>query len=565
MYLYSFYHMDICKLFTMVEMKVILSLIAKLFFLSCIILQVIMWPSVASICFACVYGILGITYYFTLKPGKVMESFLDPGVYIFRDEKRPSNFIFMIVMSLYFIVYFILFISHSQDILPNATFWLDKSFAGNYSSYMDTPIPVDVTSDISKDMRGTPFVWSKSLILKAPVITGIIRSTGGNGGGDLSCNGTESNGLGFKCYAKLWQNLDAPSFVTNDMKFIPLLSDFYNIDVMVSPGEGKKCRDLEVYRLVINQERSIIQPLDYPASTVPLSSTATRSQLHPATCNLFNQSSALCLQTQHTFTNEKYLQEVASLCDKFDQKLIFRLPIRSNDVYPETGRHNLDILLVSDSAASVELHASWKQKNHTDWFLFFSIWEQVVDSDQIQAWRESVEGVDVFFKFLFAVYPLMFTWYHLAAEYIRSTNTPSQIIFLSVFIQMPSILLFLSMGAWLPMAGCIVCVIAVNHEVSTKKNWVGMLRPSLLLLTAVCNSIQFVWLLALIGEAGWNAFYYNLTLDQIYTISYKFIVTNQSSPTWIALMLPIILMVNASFLLGAAICVVLEGLSKTKS
>jgi hypothetical protein len=551
----------------MSEFTTIFSTIAKFCFLICILLQVMMWPSVASICFACVYGIVGISYYFSLNSGNVMKSFLDPGVYIFRSEKNPRNFIFMFLMSLYFIVYFILFIGHSQDIMPSATFWLDKSFAANYSSYTNTQLPVGVTSDVSKKMRGSPFIWSRNLKLQAPLITGIIPSAGPSGG-DLLCNTKSnaniSNTQGFKCFAKLWQNLDAPEFVSPERYFVPISSDFYNVDVMVSPGAGKKCSDLEVYRLVINHERSIIQPMDYPASTVPLSSNAVRSPLHSPACGLFNGSDDFCLQTQHTFTKEKYAQEVSSLCDKFNQKLIFRLPMRTVDVDPDSGRYNLDIFLVSDSVEAVELHASWKHKNQTDWYLFFSIWEQVVDSDLLQDWRESTTGGDVFFKFLIAVFPLMFTWYHLSSEYIYHFLAQSQVIFISVFIQLPSILLFLSMGAWLPMAGCIVCVLAVNHEVSNTKKWIGLIRPSLLFLTAVCNSIQFVWILALIGEAGWNAFYYSLTLDQIYTISYKFIITNQSSPTWIALMLPIILMINASFLIGSAICVVLEGISKTK-
>ena len=537
------------------------SLLVKIIFLVSILLQVMIWPSVASICFVTIYGLLGIIYYFSLKPGKVIESFLDPGVYVFRDEKRTSNFIFMMVMALYFSIYFILFISHQVDILPAATLWMDRSFAGNYSSHIYTKLPIDVTDSVSKEMRDTPFVWSKSLVLQAPLITGVIPSAG-PGGSDLVCN--PGGGSGFKCFGKIWRN-DAPSFGVGDDKknaFVPLSSDFYNIDVKISPGQGKKCSDLEVYRMVINHEKAVAYPLDYPASTIPLSD---RSALHPLACNLFNLSSTFCLHTQHTFSSNKYLQEVSNLCERFDQRLIFRLPERTNDVDPDSGRHTLDILLVSDSVSSVELHASWKKKNQSDWFLFFSVWNQVVDSDQLQAWRDSSDTVDVFFKFAIATIPLAITWYYLSSEYIYHYNHDNQIIFLSVFIQMPSILLFLSMGAWLPMAGCIVCVLAVNHEVNRQSSrWRGMIRPALLFLTAVCNSIQFAWILALVGQAGWNAFYYSLTLDQLYQISYKFIITNQSSPTWVALMLPIILMVNASFLIGSAICIVLETMAGPK-
>ena len=538
----------------------LISLFTKLVFLACILLQVMIWPSVASICFVSVYGLLGIVYYFSLKPGKVVESFLDPGVYVFRDEKRTSNFIFMLIMALYFSIYFILFISHEVEILPAATLWLDKSFAENYSSHIYTQLPIDVTDGISKDMREKPFVWEKSLVLQAPLIIGSIPLAG-PGGGDLVC-GTSG---GFKCFGKILKADEAPSFNDNN-GFVPLVSDFYNVDVMVSPGEGKKCSDLEVYRLVINHEKGVAYPLDYPASTIP-QSNANRSPLHDLTCNLFNASSNFCLQTKHTFTHAKYKEEVTNLCKNYNNKLIFRLPERANDVDPESGRHTLDILLVSDSASSVELHASWKKKNQTDWFLFFSIWNQVVDSDQLQNWRDSTGSAEVFFKFAIATIPLAITWYYLSSEYISRYIHENQIVFISVFIEMPSILLFLSMGAWLPMAGCIICVIAVNHEVKKNpdKKWSGIIRPSLLFLTAVCNSIQFAWILALVGQAGWNAFYYSLTLDQLYQLSYKFIITNQSSPTWIALMLPVILMVNAAFLIGSAICIVLETMSSSSS
>jgi hypothetical protein len=556
----------------MVEMTVLFSFLIKLIFLSTILLQVMLWPTVSSICFTCIYGLIGIVYYFSLPSGKVLQSFLDPGVYVFRDEKRTRNFILMFFMALHFAIYFILFISHEVDILPAVTLWMDKSFIGNYSGHSYAPLPVDVTSDISKNMRSNPFIWSKSLKLQAPLIIGSIP-TAGPDGGDLICGNNNNNnngnnntnyvrGLGYKCFGKIWKTRSPVD--SEEIGFVPLSSELYNVDVMITPGRGLKCGDLEVYRLIVNNEKRVVSPMDYPASTVPISSAA-RSPLTQPACNLFNGTSGLCLQIQHTFSQSKYVQEVSKLCDKFDQKLIFRLPERSSDIDPESGRHTLDILLVSETASNVEIHASWKKKNQSDWFLFYSIWNQVVDSDQLQGWRDSSEDAAVFFKFAIAVIPLAITWYYLSAEYIFHYLQEGQITFLTVFIQMPTILLFLSMGAWLPMAGCIVCVLAVNYEVKKTNNWVGALRPSLLFLTAVCNSIQFAWILALVGEAGWNSFYYALTLDQLYSISYKFIITNQSSPTWIALMLPVIILTNASFLLGSAICVVLETMSKRRT
>jgi hypothetical protein len=541
----------------MAGFNTMISILIKILFFISIPLQVMLWPSVASICFSCVYGIIGIIGYFSLQPGTVWSSFVTPGIYLFVGETKKKNSIFTMLMAVYFTIYFILFISHEVSILPASTLWVDKSLQGNYSTHVYTPLPVDVTGDVSKKMRDEAFTWPKQIDIPAPLIKGVIPLLGPNKN-DLSCSG----GGGFKCFAKLWETKAAENSV-----FLPLSSQFYNVDVMVSPGQGKKCSDLEVYRVILDHNLNVIHPLDYPASAIA-SDTASRSTLYNVQCNLFgsgsNNTEPLCLQTQHTFTHAKYTQEITAKCDQFNQRLIFRLPERTSDVNQETGRHNLDLLLVSDSVASVDLHASWKTENRSDWFLFFSIWNQVVDSDALQSWRESTEGASVFFKFAIAVSPLAITWYYLSEDFIQ-TRPESQITFLTLFIQLPSILLFLSMGAWLPMAGCIICVLAVNHKVQKNSVWVGMVRPSLLFLTALCNSIQFAWILALVGQAGWNAFYYALTLDQLYDISFKFIITNQSSPTWIALMLPIILMVNCSFLVGAAICVVLESMAKSQS
>ena len=209
----------------------------------------------------------------------------------------------------------------------------------------------------------------------------------------------------------------------------------------------------------------------------------------------------------------------------------------------------------------MQLSATWNVATPaSNWFLYSTFWNQVIATDSIQSWRESTNNADVFFKFLIAVLPVIVTWYYLSVEFWEYIPK-GQILFLSIFVELPSILLFLSLGAWLPMAGSIICVLAVNYEVKSKKNWLNWVRPSLLFLKGACNSIEFAWLLTLVGQAGWNAFYYDLTLDQLYTMSYQFIITDQSSPTWVALMLPIILQVNFAFLIGAAICVVLESVA----
>jgi hypothetical protein len=89
-----------------------------------------------------------------------------------------------------------------------------------------------------------------------------------------------------------------------------------------------------------------------------------------------------------------------------------------------------------------------------------------------------------------------------------------------------------------------------------------MVRPTLFFLTAACNSVQFAWLLTLIGQAGWSAFLYEGSLKQLADLSSKFIISDTTSPTWIALILPSLLLVNLAFLLGSAICIVLEMLPR---
>ena len=179
-------------------------------------------------------------------------------------------------------------------------------------------------------------------------------------------------------------------------------------------------------------------------------------------------------------------------------------------------------------------------------------------------WRRSASNVVVFFKFFFLVIPLLFAWYFLGVNFM-DVVVHSQILLLCIFVLFPSILIFLSMGAWLPMAGSIICVIAINHTPETSSMqtwWRSMIRPTLFFLTAACNSVQFAWLLALIGQAGYSAFLYENSIKQLADLSSEFIIASSSSPTWIGLMLPSLLLVNMAFLLGSAVCIVLEMLPR---
>jgi hypothetical protein len=89
-----------------------------------------------------------------------------------------------------------------------------------------------------------------------------------------------------------------------------------------------------------------------------------------------------------------------------------------------------------------------------------------------------------------------------------------------------------------------------------------MIRPTLFFLTAACNSVQFAWMLTLVGQAGYNAFLYEGSIKQLSELSSEFIISSATSPTWIGLMLPSLLLVNLAFLLGSAVCIVLEMLPR---
>jgi hypothetical protein len=522
-----------------------LALCAKWIFILCIPLQTMLWPTVTSITFVCIYGIINIlTYFGTVDVVKALQL---QGIWLYPPEKKPVNYALMLILFCYFAIYFFQFLTLESQLLPASTFWLDPSLSANYSVQRLTDLPVEVTSTVSQSMRDLPFQWARSIQVEAPQVMGTLAP-------GIICG----SGGGFKCFAKVWP--------TDSGAFVPFPNQFYDVDVLIKPASGVPCTALEVYRTVVDVNLNAIQPLDYPASTIP--NSLNRQSVFPPPCNLFNGSSSLCLQVSHTFTPQQYAQEQASQCALYNQQLIFRLPSRAPDVDPESGRMTLDVLLVSQTAASVTLSAAWKADQPSgSWFLSSTFWHQVVDTDKLQGWRESAEDAAVFFKFAIAVIPALFTWYYLSVEFLEYISD-SQILFLSIFIELPAILLFLSLGAWLPMAGSIICVIAVNYDVASNNNnnkppkyWQGYVRPGLLFLKAASNSIQFAWLLALVGQAGWNAFFYELTLRQLYDMSFHFIITYQSSPTWVALMLPVILIVNFAFLLGSAICVVLESIT----
>ena len=462
------------------------------------------------------------------------------------------------------LIFFLLFVSHEMRIQPAQTTWLDESVFGKYTFTDDQnqALPgVDVASTASFNMRSNPFQWPHSFQQAAVPINGTIFTTPA-----INCQSTK-----FSCYSAKLAAFNAPSILAYlPYYFVPFVSQFYTADVIISPPQGVSCTSLEVYRITLDDRGNLLHALDYPASadSSPITGNngGTSSQGNTSstlssytTCGLFGVSSSWCLAYVHSFTNSQYQTKMASKCAwGNNQQLTIRLPPRGWDVDAKTGRFGQDILLVT-AGASVQMR--WKWHNVGTSAPLLTSWEQwpTTYGDSVQAWREASDAASVYFKYFIAITPLLLVWYFLGVRFEQAIPN-SQIALMCILVLLPSALLFLSVGAWLPMAGCIVCLVAINHppandpdEKSTAK---FRMRHLLLFITATCNSIQLIWILVLIDNSGWTSFLYENTLKQLTDNTNQFIISG--SPTWVGLLLPSLLLLNTAFLLGSAICVGME-------
>ena len=573
------------------------ALVLKAIFVTCLILQVVLWPSAVTICFACVYAMSELFTMWRVGTSGVLEALLKPGpcILVGGPESRAYTYAFMSVMAFYFGSYFGLFVGHELDLQPAQTVWLPSSIVGNYSMSPthNTPFPVDVTSTASSQMRDNTFVWGKHWQGQAPVLTGTIAGAGPggsvltcpaalaasvslraiSGGGQYSGGSTNSSpsagtssvsqtpspssstSAAFGCFIKLMQVQPPQQPSYQNHPFVPIAEPFYHTDVRVTPPAGTQCKDLEVYRIILDKDKNVVHGLDYPSSIVGRNSGGGAAS--SATCGIFN-TATWCLQLSHPFTDAQYRQEVSKRCDKNNGVLVFKLPNRAPDIDYEEGKVSADILLAT-AGASVQLHAGWQHIDRSYYGWFWSPWKQVAYGDSAQRWRESSSDGDVFFKFVVSITPLLIVWYYLTVGFEDVIGAQAQVLLLCVFVLMPAVGLFLSIGAWVPMGGCLICVLAVNRDRS-KDLYTRIIVPTLLFITAICNSIQVAWLSAILGQAGYSALYYEITLQQLYTLSDRFIISDGASPTWTSLVMPCILILNIALLLGAAICIVLETL-----
>ena len=315
---------------------------------------------------------------------------------------------------------------------------------------------------------------------------------------------------------------------------------------------GATCESLEVYRVTMGADGSVAHALDYPGSKVVPGSPATSR-----TCGIFRQE-AWCLSVFHPFTQEQYVNQLAVKCKAEGGSLIFRLPSRGVDVDETTGAVALDVLLVT-AGAKVTTHAGWNRPVSDSYTAF---WRQIVTSDGAQSWREATDDFSVGLRFFIASAPVLIGWFYLTLRFEEHVCSGS-IILLWAMIMLPSALLLVSVGAWIPAVGCIACVVAIHNRVDTGKRtgWEPLsarVRQGLLFIMAACNSVQAVWLLVLIMQAGYSAFLYEYSLRQLYDMSYSLIISSGAPPTYIGLLMPSVFVLTVATLLGAVTCLAME-------
>jgi hypothetical protein len=552
-----------------------LNLGLKLLFYACVILQVVLWPSVMTITLVSVLAVEGLLAMCCFHSSAALSKSLgEYSVLLLHSRKvTTGKYITMGLLAVYMLVFFTLFTAHEAQVLPVQSTWLHPTLFGRYSFQEDrnAPLPgVEVSSEVSKTMRQYPFEWPRRLVRPA---LGVLTSLPGLGVDGASLDCTAATGR-FRCFsAKLAEFVPPSDTATFPLRqrFVPMPAQFYTADVIVTPPAGVACASLEVYRLTLDDQKNVEHGLDYPASAA----ATTEVQTPHRRCGVFG-SPTWCLQYLHAFTEAEYTKLVTAKCTLGGNKqLTLRLPARAVDVQPESGRMGHDLLLVT-AGATVQVRWTWHALGVRPSLL--SAWDQSEDSltDSSQAFRDASDAGSVFFKYAIACVPLLLIWYYLAVT-LGEIMVHYQIAMTCLFVLLPAVLFFLTVGAWLPMAGCAVCAIAIHHTPAIDNllagdaeqgggsggswfgSWGPRIRHALLFLTAICNSIQFVWVMVLVGQAGWSAFLYEHTLQQLTDASSQFIIGG--SPSWVGLVLPSALLINLAFLLGAAICVAIELLS----
>lgn len=533
-----------------------LNLFLKLLFYTCIICQVILWPSVMTITLAGALALEGLLVLFFSGGAAATRGLSEYSVLLLHGAKvTPTKYVAMGLLAVYSLCFFMLYAAHESRSMPLQTTWIHPTLYGAYRFTDKNNLPfegVGVTDSVARTMRDWTYEWPRSLQAPAIGINHTIPMQGPSKGA-LRCGGFNES---FACYSAKLAVVTPPTDVPSHKRYVPFPGQFYTADAIITPPPGMPCSTVEVYRLNLDPDGNVLHGLDYPASAIVPTPNANGAPY--SKCNLFGWGTAWCLPFLHAFSEVDYTSQVMSKCALSEnQQLTIRLPSRAEDVNPSTGRMGHDLLVVT-AGARVQMRWRWHDLGEKPSLL--SAWEQTSASlnDQTQTWRDASDTTSVFFKYAIAITPLLLLWYYLAVCF-REIVKHYQVLMMCIYVLLPAVLFFLSVGAWLPMVGAIVCTLAINHTPATHTTpgaWMPSVRHSMLFLTAICNSVQFVWLWVLVGQAGWSAFLYETSLKQLATLSSQFIVSGD--PQWLGLVLPVELLFNLAFLLGAAICVAME-------
>lgn len=558
-------------------LSIVYNLLIKLLFLVCIILQVVLWPNVFTLTFTGAVALEGIITLLSMNASDRYEAFVGKGVLFFHGGSRSvTKYVLTIFITIYMFYFLVTYVSFQYTIMPRMTTWIHNDYLRSYSfvnSENKLQNAPKVDHAISKKMRDNTFVWPRVYDNDAILLNGtLVEAMPTKLPEDkldirhLKCplRAQESN---FSCFAL---NLAPFPVAVNDLGYpqnpnypnfrvVPMPSEFYTIDVKLTPLSGSNilCKKIEAYRIVVNDESEALYGLDYPASgpSFPVQPSGGR-------CGLFGYQD-WCLRYGHSFTPEAYDQEIGKKCNTFGNSLVFRLPARTKDIDPETGKTVLDAILVTKNV-HVQVKYTWHYERESVPPVLRNLedWAHSTEQDMAQDWRISSEATAVFFKFFITIIPLLVCWYVLASEFPKVVSDTNQVMFLCIFILLPSVLIFLTVGAYLPMAGNILCAIAINHSPPVYKEsstWlVRYFRPIVFFISAACNCIQFIWILFLTGIAGWPAFYFPESIQQLSDMSSNFIISAYATPFWVALIMPIVLTINITMVLGWAIGFVLE-------
>lgn len=488
-----------------------------------------------------------IVRFFFIKPGQMSKSLFSYGVFFLRGNKpKVGLYIYTALMMAYTLVFFILYSSQQLRDMPYMTTWIHPDYLNNYS-FTETKnnefSGLKVRDEASKFMWDHTFTWPRDLNSNGLRINGTLYGAGPQKS-QLRCGAASST---FECYAaNLVMHPDSP--LKPKHVVTPMPSQFYTTDIKVTPPQGIACQNLEVYRIVYDTYHKLDYGLDYPAAA-----TQGGSQSLPP-CNLFG-SKEWCLAMSHSFTHDEYLKTIQNKCKEGDGSLVFRVPPRSIDIEPETAQMGLDAFVVT-AGASVSFRYKWHDRTKDTMLL--DNWRQWADSknDNFQVWRDSTDAGPVFIRYAIAILPFLMLWFYLAKHFqdIVDQSKSRQVLQLSIFVLLPASLLFFVVGAWIPLAGCITCALAINSSI----DYIPTVRILLLIVTLGCNLAQFVFAMVVIGIAGnLNAFMFEDSLrqvqDQLAGIAFV-----SGSPTWIVLVMPVTIAINLGFALGALTCIIYE-------